>query len=98
MSLTPVIGITGPEELITLDDARRIVRFSSIPPDRPFIRKHFTDKQAVKLARIILATSRLPIQNTDNVKTYQVSEPADIIRVTTAIEQSADPGANVWCG
>lgn len=91
MSLTRNAGITRPEELITLEDARRIVRSHSIPVDRPFIRKHFTDKQAVNLARVILATSRLPIPNTDNIKTYRVSQPTDIIRVTTAIDQFANP-------
>jgi hypothetical protein len=94
MALTRITGISRPEELITLEDAHRIVRYSSIPADRPFIRRHFTDKQAVNLARIILATSRLPIPNTDNMKTYRVSEPADIIRVTSTIEQFAGPGAD----
>jgi hypothetical protein len=95
MALTRTTGITRPEELITLEDAHRIVRYSSIPADRPFIRRHFTDKQAVNLARIILATSRLPIPNTDNMKTYLVSEPADIVRVTAAIDNLQSSAADV---
>jgi len=78
--------LARPEELITLDDAREILREGEIPERLTFVRKHFTGKQAVKLARIIVAVSELPVPDTTTTTEYNVANTADIPRVTALIE------------
>ena len=95
--MTGVVASGRPEEVVTLEHAREILRVVAIPESLHHLRKHFTDKQAVKLAHIIVATSTLPFPHTHKVTAYQISKPADIQTVTTFIDQFAAPGTNVAC-